>query len=82
MSYLEATKTAPADADFVAYRNLGLGWSIAQRLPDGAFDTAAALTPPALSIFISGVSARRRSLWNYETKQFECGDLSQLTREA
>ena len=81
MSHLAATRAAPADADFVAYLNLGLGWSVAERQPDGDFDTVAMLSPTGYTIFLQGVRALGKSLWNYETRRFVCGDVGQLDGE-
>jgi hypothetical protein len=80
MTFKSATSSAPADADFVGYKNI-VGWVIIQRRSDGAWDTCANLNNIGYDIFIAGISARGKSYWSYESQQFMCGTAEQMVRE-
>ena len=77
MSFKQATAEAPASADFVAYQQIG-GWVIIQRRSDGIFDVCANTNSIGYDFFVAGVSARKQSLWSLESRQFICGNVSQL----
>ena len=79
MTFQSATKTAPADADFVSYKNMG-GWVIIQRRSDGAWDTVANLSTVGYGLMVSGISAQDKSLWSYVSHQFITGTIEQLSR--
>ncbi len=80
MTFKSATTSAPADADFVGFKNIG-GWVIVQRRSDGAWDTTANTNGVGYDMFVAGVSASRKSFWSYETQQFMCGTFEQMIRE-
>jgi len=79
MTFQSATKAAPADADFVSYKNMG-GWVIIQRRSDGAWDTCANLSTAGYGLMVSGISAQDRALWSYVSRQFITGNIEQLAR--
>lgn len=79
MTFQSATKAAPADADFVGYKNIG-GWVILQRRSDGAWDTCANLNSVGYDLIVSGISARGKSYWSHESQMFMCGTIEQLAR--
>jgi len=79
MTFQSAIAQAPADAEFVGYKNIG-GWVIIQRRSDGVWDTCANLNGLGCDIFIAGLSERKRSFWCYETKRFVTGNIEQLDR--
>lgn len=81
MSFIDAISTAPADADFVAYKAIG-GWVIIQRRSDGIWDTCAQTNSSGYAIFVAGVVARSMSLWSHESKQFITGTVDQIMRHA
>jgi hypothetical protein len=78
MSFQSATRDAPADADFVIYQSAGGAWTVVQRFSDGTFGTVANVGRHSISYWIAGVSANKKSLWNYETREFACGNIKQL----
>lgn len=80
MTFLSAIASAPADADYVSYENIG-GWIIIQRRSDGAWDTCANVNAIGYDIIVAGVSARHRSLWSHDSQQFLCGTVEQVTRQ-
>lgn len=80
MSFINAIAAAPANADFVAYKQIG-GWVIVQRRSDGIWDVCANTNSVGYDVFVAGVAARRMSLWSYESRMFICGDVGQLDRE-
>lgn len=77
-TFTDAINAAPAEADFVAFQNIG-GWIVAARRSDGIWDTCANLTTHGYAIFVAGVAANKQSLWSYESRQFICGDVGQLS---
>lgn len=77
-TFTDAINAAPAEADFVAFQNIG-GWIVATRRSDGIWDTCANLTTHGYAIFVAGVAANKLSFWSYESRQFICGDVGQLT---
>lgn len=81
MSFKQATTEAPASADFVAYQQIG-GWVIVQRRSDGIWDVCANTNSVGYDFFVAGVSARKQSLWSYESRQFICGTLDQLVNQS
>lgn len=81
MSFKQATTEAPADADFIGYKDLG-GYVIIQRRSDGIFDVCANVNSIGYSIFIAGVSANKWSFWSHDSQQFITGNVEQLTRHA
>lgn len=78
MSFQHATSTAPADADFIAYKDTGV-WVVVQRRSDGVFSTIANTDDTGFDLIAAGISASRKSLWNAETGQFICGTVGQLS---
>ena len=80
MTFLSAIAAAPADADFVGYKNIG-GWVILQRRSDGAWDTCANTNNIGYDLIIKGISERGKSFWSHESQQFMCGSVEQLVRE-
>jgi len=80
MTFQSAIAAAPADADFVGFKNIG-GWVIIQRRSDGAWDTTANTNNVGYDLIISGISARGKSYWSYESQQFMCGTVEQMVRE-
>jgi hypothetical protein len=80
MTFQSAIAAAPADADFVGFKNIG-GWVIIQRRSDGAWDTCANLNSIGYDFFITGLSARHKSYWSHESQQFICGTVEQMVRE-
>jgi hypothetical protein len=81
MTFQSAIAEAPKDADFVGYKNIG-GWVIIQRRSDGAWDTCANLNNVGYDLFVSGVNARGKSYWSYESRMFMTGTVEQLSRHA
>lgn len=79
MSFINAIAAAPEGVDFISYKAIG-GWIIVRRLVN-EHRTIAQLDELAYPIFVSGVNARRMSLWSYESRTFICGDVGQLDRE-
>ena len=80
MSFIDAITAAPADADFVGYKTIG-GWAIVHRRSDGIWDTCASLNSTGYDFFISGINARGKSYWSYDSRQFICGTIEQLARD-
>jgi len=80
MSFQSATTQSPADADLIAYRGPG-AWTVIRRRSDGIFESIANCDRTALDLIIAGASASRKSVWNYETGQFEVGTVEQLSRQ-
>ena len=78
--FINVIAAAPADADFVVYKQIG-GLVILRRDADGIWDVCANMGNIAYPIFVAGVSARGLSLWSYESGQFVCGNVEQLARE-
>lgn len=81
MSFIDAIRTAPADADFIAYPAQG-GTSIIQRRSDGIAEVIANCNGTAYSIFCAGASAQRMSVWSYDSQMFIVGNVEQLMRHA
>lgn len=79
MSFKQATTEAPADADFVAFANIG-GWVIVQRRSDGIWDVCANTNGVGYGLFALGISAQRKSLWSLDSRQFVVGTVEQLKR--
>jgi hypothetical protein len=75
----QAILSTPADADFMAYRGL-VTWSIFTRMSDGSLDLIASSTDLGYAVFAAGIAARKASLFNATSGQFECGTLEQLQR--
>jgi len=71
--------SAPADADFVGYRN-DHGWVIVQRRSDGIWETCANTNTTGCNLIVAGISASHKSFWSHEAQQFLCGTVHQLTR--
>lgn len=80
MVFKSAVAQAPADAEFVGYKNIG-GWVIIQRGSDGVWDTCANLNGLGYFIFIAGLSQLKQSFWCYETQRFITGNIEQLDRQ-
>lgn len=78
MSFQSTTHDAPAGADFIIYQNAGGAWTVVQRFSDGTLDTVANVGRHSIGYWIAGVSANKQSLWNYETREFACGNTEQL----
>lgn len=79
MSFIEAIAAAPADADFVGYKQAG-GWVIIQRRSDGIWHTCAQTDSVGYDLILSGISARGKSYWSHESQQFICGTIEQVAR--
>lgn len=79
MAFIEVIAAAPADADFVGYKQAG-GWVIIQRRSDGIWHTCAQTDSVGYDLILSGISARGKSYWSYESQQFICGTIEQVAR--
>jgi hypothetical protein len=80
MSFSIAVAAAPEDADYVAYKNLGI-WVVLMRRSDGIWDSIANVSSFGFDLILTGASGHRKALWNFETKQFETGSVEQLVRD-
>lgn len=80
MSYIEAVKTARAKgADYVAYKNLAQRVVVAVKA--GAADVSHAIANvdrEGLNLIAAGISASRKSLYDFDAGQFICGTVAQL----
>ena len=82
MNYLQATTTAPADADYISYQETVRSWVVLRRdTSDGNWKIIANCDRLCLGLIIDGVSASHKALWDASTQQFLCGTVEQLTRQ-
>lgn len=80
MSYQSATTSAPADADFVVYRN-DLDYVFVQRREGNSWDVIAETDAIGYALVLVGISAARMSLWHHNLQQFLSGNFSQMLRD-
>lgn len=83
MSFQDATRAAPADADFIAYKSATRGVrTIIGRRSDGIFTTIATVDDQAYAFLLLGISRCHKSLWDYDARQFDAGTVGQLAPDA
>jgi len=77
MSFIEATHEArDKGADYVCYRNLATFVVVATH---SAVNASVANTDlEGFRLIAAGISASRKSLYNFDTGLFECGTVAQL----
>lgn len=80
MTFKSAIESAPADADFVGYKNIG-GWVILQRRSDGIWDVCANTNASGYDLIVAGISGHHKSYWSHDTQEFMCGTVEQMVRE-
>lgn len=78
MTYLEAISSAPEGADFIAYTNHVGAIVVIQRRSDGVWDGIANASTLGYDLIAAGVAARRKSLWNADTRQFISSTAAQM----
>ena len=79
MTYQSATTSAPADADFIVYRN-GLGYVFVQRRVGNSWDIVAETDAIGYALVLVGISAAQMTLWHYDLQQFLCGTVGEMLR--
>ena len=78
MTYLEATSSAPEGTDFIAYTNLGASVTFIMQRSDGIWDGVGTTIGVGTDLMMAGIAARRKSLWNADTRQFISGTAAQM----
>jgi hypothetical protein len=79
MTYLEAISNAPADADYIVYRD-GLDYVFLKRHADGEIHVIAEVHLAAYGLIFDGIAARHQSLWDADSRTFDVGTPAQLQR--
>lgn len=70
MTFTEATKNAPADADFIKYTGAYGTVYILMRRSDGVWFGIAETNREGASFVAAGISASRKSLWDADAGEF------------
>jgi hypothetical protein len=81
MTFFEATKIAPDDADFIQYVDTDGTSVTVQRHSDGALNVIAESNLTGAVLIAAGIAAWGRSLFDADAGRFVCGTLAQLDRE-
>ena len=81
MTYQSATTSAPADADFVVFKE-EYGYVFAHRPRHSiSWDIIANTDVVGYAMILGGISAAQLSLWDHDARRFLCGTIGQLKRD-